>query len=1806
MYNNQVILKKHTALSMSRKDVDTSFIMFPVRLETCFKEAPVDDTNEPGLVLYAFQSLWDYVEAYRKHSSADEVLTIANTLVCRIEDLDVLYKEDKARLIYLTKKIVEATKPQGELSKIWDRVQDHLPRLTTLDILSSNPATDFLRRMDAVSRTVRRLSVNPAYNGYSRNRVQSVFCSTALYQAAKNRIRGCLPTLLDMLPEDPDKSIIYKFSHISQKQFEKYERVTEFLGISDEDFNLSMIFRGARNNIHDLINKEEKRAKEEGDAYEPKDIYKELDDDISRFLLLKERFEERGESLKKAMLSKIGDYYHYTFLAEKFILWSLSLASTGQNIATRDMVKKWREIAKNTMFNFDSERQWMLLVLDVFNDFKVKSVPDQKAHCFELISRKQLNSNSKFISKKKITGKDQRRDKCLCVRIYPDVVAVTQLLKDLTKQEVMHAREFWTKYFYTDDEKQRRAAWESLCSFYSPSRAAFIARTCFPENDAKLNKFKRGIAKYSDFDLLLGNIRKGYFNSVFPEVKTVEDSSDEPFTVPMTDLLPDRFVLQVTLDNGARKSETKVQYGRLIPKSVQVGLNLNKKTPIEESAEGLKLKGNLRWMTDYSAAERMGLAISFPLGEFKYEQPTLEERMAAALRNEEPEKRLREKIRFKSIYVMGIKEFNKDNEEDSKESSRLIQKIMNAHLFSEDGFDLLKLGTPTNILNQKDGSGFDTSRDSQIDEFYNKIIIPSGKVKAGPDDGDADRLSSLFLFGKNGMRFSENPFLNSTNKDNTEINKAERVNNAFLEQMSKVHPLLGMLFNDPELKKYYSHVNPMGVYPPFRIGDQPYGIMPVCDFKNLKFEKGDKLYVLRNLLLLAADNWNRIADHKVISEANMNQGGNTQQRYLNAVSATPHSVSFYDRMAISGSEALFPDYFKGKKWNTKPLTDVEGVFKKVYPSIHTSEVLDKVPFYTKVPLIGNQYIEQINKFDWGGLQARIADQVKDLNIPEDELKEIISACFDLFNYRLDAWLTGLLQKRLSSRIKRGKHKIAVGAFGWVFNLEEDTGEPVTNEYVVAPSENHAITASVLRSSYTRAAEGNIQNYDLSINLSSSRVRKAIRIIQGVQNGLSVGSILGSDLERLMHEAYKVYKSGSTDGEMDQYIYPLRTRYPLNDTGTTFVANGNDGSRSPVIDVLNGTALLDHLLSGLNGIIKLKGFDAKQPLHTVYNTTSTEGKNNIILWLKELYPGMNKDKILKLCPLEKQKILFDLIEEIEDSYDALADVVASETVYKLTQGNQAAVDALMNSLQTGRNVPMPEVAEIPLSSAYIEQRVFAALDTSAKAIQQDSFMQAAEPALDKWMGEMLGFDRLSIQVHTNDKIESLPLSELGVTPSELVYLSGNWDLFKKYLSVLYWSKNGYGLIPELYDGSFTENEISLREAEIAVDSFRDMLSRSRELRQVDLIGHTVDAEEEYEDKEEIRSRFAELLGDKKAGIKGLLYALDNEAKRCAEFIKENPSLPLETERFKSVTDLLLRCFKIGMTDALSGYDYSLLLKEENRYEHPSEFAELIKGQHQLVKRLISCRNSLKEKVLSAKEIFDNPEASVSDAIKKLLLGSFVAIPHIIVQDNPSINFEDLENQLRGAWFANAPSDVVEAQLTSLSDVRPQLAALHQLRLYGKWNFIDAASEVLPLQVDPDNTGFPIWLGAEATKEEEVHDANVFTVLNSDELLKKENNRYRTSAGLVIDFWVEKIPYRKQTAALAFSFDQPDAEPPQAVLVGVSPLGGNHHWSEKRMIRTIRSAMHQVKSRAVEPDHVYFDKWASAFFPILDIDPETVAK
>ena len=92
-------------------------------------------------------------------------------------------------------------------------------------------------------------------------------------------------------------------------------------------------------------------------------------------------------------------------------------------------------------------------------------------------------------------------------------------------------------------------------------------------------------------------------------------------------------------------------------------------------------------------------------------------------------------------------------------------------------------------------------------------------------------------------------------------------------------------------------------------------------------------------------------------------------------------------------------------------------------------------------------------------------------------------------------------------------------------------------------------------------------------------------------------------------------------------------------------------------------------------------------------------------------------------------------------------------------------------------------------------------------------------------------------------------------------------------------------------------------------------------------------------------------------------------------------------------------------------------------------------------------------------------------------------------------------------------------------------------------------------------------------------------------------------MVIDHWVERIPYREQTAAVAFGYDQPDAEAPQTLLLALATKDNRKGWNEKMLSNAIKSAIHMAKCRTVSPDLLCKDGWASGLFPLLEYkDPK----
>jgi hypothetical protein len=70
------------------------------------------------------------------------------------------------------------------------------------------------------------------------------------------------------------------------------------------------------------------------------------------------------------------------------------------------------------------------------------------------------------------------------------------------------------------------------------------------------------------------------------------------------------------------------------------------------------------------------------------------------------------------------------------------------------------------------------------------------------------------------------------------------------------------------------------------------------------------------------------------------------------------------------------------------------------------------------------------------------------------------------------------------------------------------------------------------------------------------------------------------------------------------------------------------------------------------------------------------------------------------------------------------------------------------------------------------------------------------------------------------------------------------------------------------------------------------------------------------------------------------------------------------------------------------------------------------------------------------------------------------------------------------------------------------------------------------------------------------------------------------GLLVDDWTEEIPSARENTAIAFRFNQPNAVPPQTLLLAVTPEETGS-WSWDALVGTVNDTLARAKRRAVEP-------------------------
>ena len=161
------------------------------------------------------------------------------------------------------------------------------------------------------------------------------------------------------------------------------------------------------------------------------------------------------------------------------------------------------------------------------------------------------------------------------------------------------------------------------------------------------------------------------------------------------------------------------------------------------------------------------------------------------------------------------------------------------------------------------------------------------------------------------------------------------------------------------------------------------------------------------------------------------------------------------------------------------------------------------------------------------------------------------------------------------------------------------------------------------------------------------------------------------------------------------------------------------------------------------------------------------------------------------------------------------------------------------------------------------------------------------------------------------------------------------------------------------------------------------------------------------------------------------------------------------------------------------------------------------------------------------------------------------------------------------------EVIEEWLQGLARVRPKLHGWEMVRTLAE-ALNDIPLELRPVQVpyrakdswlaiafpakDPNDPGKSFGISRD-TLSIAAHGASAF----------QPGTR---QCGLLIDDWTEEIPTAHEITGISFRFNQPNATPPQALLLAVTPEEtGSWDWDD--LIGTLADTLRRAKRRAVEP-------------------------
>ena len=794
------------------------------------------------------------------------------------------------------------------------------------------------------------------------------------------------------------------------------------------------------------------------------------------------------------------------------------------------------------------------------------------------------------------------------------------------------------------------------------------------------------------------------------------------------------------------------------------------------------------------------------------------------------------------------------------------------------------------------------------------------------------------------------------------------------------------------------------------------------------------------------------------------------------------------------------------------------------------------------------------------LQAFLVSLTDLARLPAGALERLLGETLDLCSHRLDAWISSLAAGRLKEQRAAQPRGVYLGGYGWIEDLRPRAGASLSDGYLHAPSIAQANTAAVLRSGYL-AHRNAPAGARLAIDLSSSRVRLAKTLLDGVRQGQSLGALLGYRFERTLHEG---------PAELNRFIAPLRALAPL--AGRLVPADAEDPPDAIAADlVVDGLKLLD--------------------LHK-----------------------QKQIPFADLAPTRSERAAIDAaLAGLDDAVDALGDLALGESVHQAVQGNYLRAGATVDAISRGET-PNAETDLIatPQSGVGFTQRlmmVFSPDDAAAASEWSRTRPRAvAEPVLNAWAEQLLGSpSRVRFQAAyftPGDEplsavpvdaavltLASIDLSALDIVYAPAVTLDGQQTDLELRLARAAMALRPGG-VPAQANVRLTfgrqaavhePDDLTLPELFELGRAIRDLVTNSRPLDARDLGRVGKDADPGSEAPADQLTAAMDAWQDAKATLRQLFEATDAtplDLLRAEPFnvpsalagdglnlldlaASSELSRPLDLARACTALDLpplnALDTLRDAL-DACAGFTLQRAVPDSIAGATEDARASLVQQAARVHAQILAVDQKL--------NAIDGDGLSAALAKMALLFGeAFLVLPTFTAKGGGDV----VQAWQRRVRAGDAGSPAVASWLHAVGRVREGPRRLITTMIYR-----DAvgSGDVEPFRV----AQLPFDEADRWNAADGVADAGATSLVIQ---AREHVELTKRLAGLMVDEWVEVIPRRTLQTALAFHYDSPGARAPQAILLAVSP-DPTQPWDTATLEAILAETLELARLRAVDYD------------------------